>query len=67
MKKWFIALVVGGLVLGMVPAAAQMTTGTILGRVTDQSGSVVPGTRITLRPITSGADYQIYAVNRSRC
>ena len=26
-----------------------------------------PGARITLSPITSGADYQIYAVNRSRC
>src|SRR5215472_4869510 len=35
-------------VLGMFPAAAQMTTGTILGRVADQSGAVVPGTRVTL-------------------
>jgi hypothetical protein len=26
-----------------------------------------PGKTITLTPITSGADYQIYAVNRSRC
>jgi hypothetical protein len=26
-----------------------------------------PGTRITLTPIKSGDDYQIYAVNRSRC
>ena len=31
-----------------VPVSAQMTTGTILGRVADPSGAVVPGARLTL-------------------
>lgn len=40
-----------GFVTMLIAAAslsAQMTTGTILGRVSDQSGAVVPGTKITL-------------------
>ena len=31
-----------------VPVSAQMTTGTILGRVADPSGAVVPGAKLTL-------------------
>jgi hypothetical protein len=36
-------------ILAAVPAAAQRTTGTIFGTVTDQSGAVLPGVTVTLR------------------
>ena len=31
-----------------LPVSAQMTTGTVLGRVADPSGAVVPGAKLTL-------------------
>jgi len=31
------------------PAAAQRTTGEIIGRIVDESGSVLPGGTVTLR------------------
>lgn len=49
----------------LLPVAAQETTGTILGTVTDSSGAVVPGATISiantdknavLRKVTSGKD-----------
>lgn len=40
-----LALVVGG----AVPAAGQRTTGEIIGKVTDESGGILPGVAVTIR------------------
>jgi hypothetical protein len=50
-------LVATGLVLGAAGArlSAQGTIGTILGVVTDESGSVVPGATVTARNTGTGA------------
>ena len=37
------------LLVSTLPAAAQRTTGEIIGKVADQSGSVLPGVTVTLR------------------
>src|SRR5262245_32021088 len=34
---------------GALPAAAQRTTGEIIGKIVDESGSVLPGVTVTLR------------------
>src|SRR5438094_229626 len=47
MKRVFAVVV---LALGLAtPAAAQRTTGEIVGKVVDESGSVLPGVTVTLR------------------
>jgi outer membrane receptor protein involved in Fe transport len=48
-----IALVAMGLFTTVVPALAQVTTGTIIGTVSDASG-VVPGATVTIRDINKG-------------
>jgi hypothetical protein len=52
-----LSLVLGAafLVVSDTPLAAQGTIGTILGTVTDSSGSVVPGATVTARNIGTGA------------
>ena len=52
----FLGLLVTFLCLGMVgpKAFAQVTTGDILGSVTDQSGAVIPGAKITLTNLGTG-------------
>src|SRR5260221_4104084 len=47
MKRAFVGVL---LALGLaMPAAAQRTTGEIIGKVVDESGSVLPGVTVTLR------------------
>ena len=47
MKRAFIGVL---LALGLaMPAAAQRTTGEIIGKIVDESGSVLPGVTVTLR------------------
>src|SRR4051812_43301148 len=47
MKRACAVLLIG---LGFaIPAAAQRTTGQIIGKVVDESGSVLPGVTVTLR------------------
>jgi carboxypeptidase family protein/TonB-dependent receptor-like protein len=47
MKRAFVGVL---LALGLaMPAAAQRTTGEIIGRIVDESGSVLPGVTVTLR------------------
>ena len=41
------------------PAAAQLTTGTIQGEVTDQTGAILPGVDVTVRNIDTGATRSI--------
>ena len=53
-KKWILALpLAASLVCGVRALAAQVTTGTIVGTVTDASG-VVPGATITVREVNKG-------------
>jgi hypothetical protein len=40
--------------LGAVPVAAQLTTGTIVGTVTDNTGGILPGAEITIRHVETG-------------
>src|SRR5262249_22934304 len=48
-------LLLGALAAGLAPALfSQATEGSILGTVTDSSGSVVPGTRIQLTSVETG-------------
>src|SRR5258708_17795359 len=63
MKKFFFQFLVSALVLTIAPmpgALAQNAKGAISGRVTDASGSVLPGAEIELQPgpITAAAGTQ---------
>jgi hypothetical protein len=47
------------LILGSAPlAAAQETTATIIGTVSDQSGGVLPGVVVTLRHVRTGRSFE---------
>jgi Carboxypeptidase regulatory-like domain len=52
----FLGLVASFVSLGIVvaPAAAQLTTGDVLGTITDESGAVIPGAKVTLRNVGTG-------------
>lgn len=49
-----LALGVSILLVGSGSALAQMTTGTILGNVTDPSGAVIPGAKVTVTNTNTG-------------
>lgn len=51
MRKHFLGLSTSvlALIVLAVPAMAQRTTGEIIGKVTDDSGGVLPGVTVTLR------------------
>ena len=42
------------LIAGLSQMPAQVTTATILGTVTDSTGAIVPGVRITIRNVETG-------------
>src|SRR5947208_9936401 len=48
---WALAVLMAGIVL---PAAAQVITGTISGTVTDTSGSVIPEAKVTVTDTSTG-------------
>src|SRR5690349_18347309 len=48
--RWVLGLLLGALIVPVL-ASAQAVTGTIIGRVTDSSGAVVPGVTVTLTNI----------------
>jgi hypothetical protein len=59
-RRPFVPILIAGLILWMAAAAAaQVTTGTIVGTVRDADG-VVPGATVTIREVTKGtsATYQ---------
>src|SRR5262245_36483978 len=39
---------IAGLLLGAIPAAAQITTGTVSGTIKDSTGGVIPGATVVL-------------------
>src|SRR5256712_8765725 len=49
-----IVLCLGILIMSGVAAMGQLTTGTITGTVTDQSGAAVPGATVTLKNTDTG-------------
>jgi len=53
--RLFLAIMVGLLCLGLVPLNAQVDTGTIVGTVTDQSGAVISGAKVTLTNLGTNA------------
>ena len=52
-RIWIPILLVAGLVLP-VPAAAQTTTATVAGTVTDQTGAALPGVTIVIKNVETG-------------
>ncbi len=48
-----IGLLVGVVLFSVLPVAAQVTTGTISGTVTDEAGLVIPGTKITITHVAT--------------
>jgi outer membrane receptor protein involved in Fe transport len=50
---WFLAVITAGLVCS-IPASAQNVGGRVSGRVTDQSGAVVPAAQIRARNVSTG-------------
>lgn len=53
--RWVIALTIWSLAaLAVTPASAQIDRGTIQGRVTDQSGGVVPDAKVEAIQLATG-------------
>lgn len=53
-KSVLFALLLFPLVIGTPVAKAQVTTGTFVGTVTDPSGAVIPGVKITVTSVATG-------------
>jgi len=53
-KTTFATLVAALILVGLAPAAAQVTTATIVGTVTDASGGALPGATVTARHADTG-------------
>ena len=54
MKRIILAMIVLCSLVGIVPAAAQQTTGNINGRIVDDQGAAVPGVTVTARSTQTG-------------
>ncbi|MEQ1759526.1 MAG: carboxypeptidase-like regulatory domain-containing protein [Vicinamibacterales bacterium] len=50
LQRWAVALVFG--LSSVLPAAAQLATGTLAGRIQDSQGAVVPGAQVVLTSAT---------------
>src|SRR5437868_14737065 len=53
--RTFLALIIGIVCLGPQPLYAQVDTGTIVGTVTDQSGAILSGAKVTLTNLGTNA------------
>ena len=58
MRRWCLALCCCLFALSTVPAAAQETTATITGTVTDQSGGVLPGVTVSAKHVPTGRTFE---------
>jgi len=54
------------LIAGLSQMPAQVTTATILGRVTDSTGAIVPGVSITIRNVETGITRTVTADEQGR-
>src|SRR5580704_3278162 len=62
-KRWVSTLfIVCGLILASLTGMAQVDTGTILGTVKDQTGAVLPGSKVTI--VNQGTSEQITTTTR---
>src|SRR5262245_41304309 len=55
-KVWGLWLLVAVLGISLAAAQSQITTGTIQGAVSDESGAVMPGVTVTLRHVATGLE-----------
>ncbi|HLH05673.1 MAG TPA: carboxypeptidase regulatory-like domain-containing protein [Terriglobales bacterium] len=61
-NRWFVALVLLGFVLmGAMVFAQTLSTGSVQGTITDPSGAVVPGAKVTITNVATGRSVQIIA------
>jgi hypothetical protein len=52
--SWVSWVVMMLMLAGALPAAAQVTTGSLVGTVTDAQGQVVPGAPVTIKNVSQG-------------
>jgi hypothetical protein len=64
MRKFELLVCLALLLALAIPAAAQVTTGTILGTVRDSTGAVVPGAQVTITETSKGTSTQ-YATDET--
>lgn len=53
-SKWLLGILLVCVVIGQGEGLAQVTTGTILGAVSDSTGAVIPGANVTVRNVETG-------------
>ena len=53
---WLVMMLAGAL-----PATAQVTTGSLVGTVTDAQGQVVPGAPVTIRNVAQGTTTTVHS------
>jgi hypothetical protein len=62
--------IVGGLAVALVfasgPARAQLTAGTIVGMVSDETGAILPGAEVTVRNVETGLARTLFTNERGR-
>lgn len=54
------------LALNLLPAYAQVTTGTISGMVADETGAVLPGSSVTVRSVDTGLERSLLSDDEGR-
>lgn len=62
----FCAAILAALVLGVAPASAQLTTGTIAGTVNDETGAALPGAAVTITNVDTGLARTIFTNESGR-
>ena len=53
-SKWLAGILLVCFFMGQGVGLAQVTTGTILGTVSDSTGAVIPGANVTVRNVETG-------------
>ena len=65
LRKLVVAVVVSILLVLATPVFAQEVTGSIAGTVTDQSGAVVPGAKVTITDTDKKVEVRSVTTNSS--
>ena len=60
------AILLGTTLLITMPGTAQVTTGTILGTVEDQTGAVLPRAKVAVRNVDTGISRTVFSDETGR-